>query len=103
MKNLILNLITWRVKTVGANDYPLNFNNSARDLLKSILRKDRIDDVGLVGFGETFDKYILRVLVSNAYVYFIWTESSIASAFCEKVEYDIFVSVMNDCKQGLGF
>lgn len=63
-------------------------------MFKTLLTNSRIADMGLVGFGETFDKYVLRIYKVSDHICFIWEDLKAESFFSERIEYSAFQNVL---------
>jgi hypothetical protein len=100
-----------RVKNL-TGDLKFDVNNvSVQKLFNAILNDETISDQTLLGFGETFDKYILRVFIFESNVFFLWSlvtnkniglENGFTDPKCSIVSLPFFNNVLDECAEIIG-
>ena len=94
----INNLSSYQLLDITVNDIDKVFNH--------ILSNENLYTQTLLGFGETFDEYILRPYIHGSDVVFLWTflpaESQIRKKKILKVEFGIvsseyYFKILNEC------
>lgn len=89
----------------------LNINNySVETVFDNILSDKNLYDLTLLGFGETFDEYVLRSYMYETKIIFLWTflpneinkgKENIKKAQFGIVECDEFYTILEECKKKL--
>lgn len=74
-------------------------------VFKRIVKTDFFYSETLLGLGETFDKYILRLFIYDQYVVFIWVCSGRRNneLNCEIVPFMEFYGVLTKCQEIVDF
>jgi hypothetical protein len=85
-----------------SDQLPLNIEKKTPEkILKKILDSENLYTKTLVGFGESFDRFLLRIFLFQKSVFIVWceVESELKYAQIVKVEINLYLKILTESRQ----